>query len=92
MDVSINIEPMLEYMRGMGIHGRQVYDKDLLHQRVSFDSSELDLEKEAWGKIAGAAIPQMEDLVGAHIVWECGVNGMVQVMLLLIISEIMKRK
>lgn len=92
MDVSINIEPMLEYMRGMGIHGNQVYDKDLLHQRVSFDSSELDLEKEAWGKIAGAAIPQMEDLVGAHIVWECGVNGMVQVMLLLIISEIMKRK
>lgn len=92
MDVSINIEPMLEYMRGMGIHGRQVYDKDLLHQRVSFDSGELDLEKEAWGKIAGAAIPQMEDLVGAHIVWERGVNGMVQVMLLLAISEIMKRK
>ncbi len=92
MDVSINIEPILEYMQEMGIHGSLVYDKDLLHQRVSFNSGELEMEKEAWEKIARAVIPQMEDLLGGHIVWESGVNGMVQVMLLLTISEIMKKK
>ena len=47
------------------------------------------MDKEVWEKIAHAAIPQMEDLTGTHITWEDGAGGVVQMMLLVVISEIM---
>lgn len=91
MDVSINAEPMLALMQEQGVKGILSYDNDLLHQRILFAGGDLRVNGEVWEKIARAAIPQIEDLTGGHIVWENGTNGMVQVMLLVVISEIMKR-
>lgn len=91
MDVSIDAEPMLALMQEQGVKGTLSYDNDLLHQRILFAGSDLRADKEVWEKIARVAIPQIEDLTGGHILWEDGTNGMVQVMLLVVISEIMKR-
>lgn len=92
MDVSINAEPMLALMREHGVKGILSYDNDLLHQRILFAGGDLRVDGAAWEKIAHAAIPQIEDLTDGHITWENGTNGMVQVMLLVVISEIMKRE
>ncbi len=92
MDVGINIEPMLGLLQEQGISGNLVYDRDLLHQRMVFDGTDLKkIGGNIWEKIARAAIPQMEDLTGGRIVWEDGTNGLVQVILLMVIGEIMKR-
>ncbi len=91
MDVSINAESMLAFLQERGVHGSLSYDNDLLHQRILFTGDDLQVDKGIWEEIARAEIPQIEDLAGGRIVWEDGVNGLVQVMLLVVISEIMKR-
>lgn len=91
MDVGINAEPMLALLQERGINGSLSYDRDLLHQRMVFVGKELKVAREVWDQVAHAAIPQIEDLTDGHIVWEDGANGMVQIILLMVISEIMKR-
>ncbi|MBD5485612.1 MAG: uridine kinase [Lachnospiraceae bacterium] len=91
MDVSIDAEPMLALMQEQGVKGILSYDNDLLHQRILFAGGDLKVSREVWENIARAAIPQIEDLTGGHILWEDGTNGMIQVMLLVVISEIMRR-
>ena len=92
MDVSINAEPMLALMQEQGVKGTLSYDNDLLHQRILFTGGDLKVGGDVWEEIAHASIPQIEDLTGGNIVWENGTNGMVQVVLLVVISEIMKRE
>lgn len=91
MDVSINAEPLLALLQEHGIASKLTYDDDLLHQRVLIESENLRVPKDVWETIALQAIPQIEDLAGSHIIWEDGVNGAVQLMLLLVIGEIMRR-
>lgn len=91
MDVGINAEPVLALLQEQGVRGCLSYDNDLLHQRILFTGDDLKVDKEVWEKISHAAIPQMEDLTGTHITWEDGAGGVVQMMLLVVISEIMKR-
>lgn len=90
MDVGINVEPVLSLLQDRGVSGTLAYD-DLLHQKVSFRGEDLAVDRRVWAKTAAAAIPQMEDLTGDHMMWENGAEGLVQLMLLLVIGEIMKR-
>ena len=91
MDVSINAEPMLALLQEHGIRSSLFYD-DLLHQRILLEGKSLKAEKDTWEEIACMVIPQIEDLTGGNIVWEDGINGAVQLMLLVVIGEIMKRE
>lgn len=91
LDVSINAEPMLALMQEHGVRSSLFYD-DLLHQRIILDGNDLKADRSVWEKIAYTAIPQIEDLAGGNIVWEDGINGAVQLMLLVVIGEIMKRE
>lgn len=91
MDVSINAEPLMALLQEHGVRGSLFYD-DLMHQRIILEGSDLQVSKDVWERIAYAAIPQIEDLTGGNIVWEDGVNGAVQLMLLVVIGEIMKRE
>ena len=90
MDVGINVEPVLSLLQHRGVSGTLTYD-DLLHQKVSFRGEDLEVDRRIWAKTAAAVIPQMEDLTGDHMIWEDGAEGLVQLMLLLVIGEIMKR-
>ncbi|MDE6320168.1 MAG: uridine kinase, partial [Lachnospiraceae bacterium] len=90
MDVGINVEPLLTLMQDRDVKGVLSYD-DPLHQKVSFSGEEITRNGRLWAKLAATAIPQIEDLTGGRAVWEDGVNGLVQLMLLLVISEIMRR-
>lgn len=90
MDVGINVEPVLALLRDRGVSGTLTYD-DLLHQKIVFLNEDLQVDQEFWASTASSAIPQIEDLTGGHMIWEDGVNGVVQLMLLMVIGEIMKR-
>ncbi len=90
MDVGINAEPVLSLLGERGVFGTLSYD-DLLHQKISFRGEDLRVDKSLWAETAGRAIPQIEDLTGGHMIWEDGSGGLVQLMLLLVIGEIMKR-
>lgn len=90
LDAGINVEPLLTLLRDRGVSGELSYD-DLLHQKVSFRGEDLNAGKNVWAKTAAAVIPQIEDLTGGSILWEEGAGGLVQLMLLLVIGEIMKR-
>ncbi|MBP3475766.1 MAG: uridine kinase [Lachnospiraceae bacterium] len=90
MDVSINAEPLLALLQEYGVRGSLFYD-DLMHQRIILEGNDLEVSKDVWERIAYTAIPQIEDLTGGNIVWEDGVNGAVQLIILVVIGEIMKR-
>lgn len=91
MDVGINVEPVLALLEQYHIKSTLSYDGDLLHQRILLEGADLQIGKNIWEKIAVFAIPQLEDLTGSSIIWEDNANGAVQLMLLVVISEIMKR-
>ena len=91
LDAGINVEPLLSLLRDRGVSGELSYD-DLLHQKVSFRGEDLRAGRGVWARTAAAVIPQIEDLTGGHILWEEGAGGLVQLMLLLVIGEIMKRE
>ena len=48
------------------------------------------MDKKIWEKVAHTAIVQIEDLAGNGIVWEDGINGAVQLILMAVIGEIMQ--
>ena len=89
MDVRINVEPILALLQERGVYGKLSYD-NLQHQSIRFEAGELKVGKEIWEEVAYASIVQIEDLVGNRIVWEDGVNGVVQLMLMVVIGEIMR--
>lgn len=90
MNVSINVEPLLDLLQEYGIYSMLAYDDDLLHQRIIIESEQLYVKKETWEEVAIQTIPQIEDLTGSSILWEDGINGAVQLMLLVVIGEIMR--
>lgn len=90
LDAGINAEPLLSLLSDRGVRGELSYD-DLLHQKISFCGEDLNVGRNVWAKTAVAVIPQIEDLTGGRILWEEGAAGLVQLMLLLVIGEIMKR-
>lgn len=90
IDMGINAEPVLALLRDLGVCGTLTYD-DLLHQKIVFQCEDLQVDSTFWAAAAHSAIPQLEDLAGGHMIWEDGVNGVVQLMLLMVLGEIMKR-
>ncbi len=89
MDVRINAEPILAFLQEQGVCSQLSYD-DLQHQRILFRARDLKVNKEILEKVAHEAIVQIEDLAGNGIVWEDGINGVVQLMLMAVIGEIMQ--
>ena len=89
MDVRINAEPILALLQEQGVRSQLSYD-DLQHQRILFQAGDLKADKKVWEKVAHTAIVQIEDLAGNGIVWEDGINGVVQLMLMAVIGEIMQ--
>lgn len=89
MDMGINAEPVLSLLSDHGVLGILSCD-DPVHQKISFRGEALKADRSLWAETAVSVIPQIEDLTGEHICWEDGVSGLVQLMLLLVISEIMK--
>lgn len=90
MDVGINVEPLLSVLQESSIQVQSSYNDDLLHQQIVVESNVSGVTGEMWRKMAEQTIPQMEDLTGARILWEDGINGIVQLMILLVMGEIMK--
>lgn len=90
IDIGINVEPLLSLMKDRDVKGVLNCD-DPLHQKVTFRWEEIERNGRVWARLAAAAIPQIDDLTGGRAAWEDGAGGLVQLMILLVISELMKR-
>lgn len=90
IDVSVNAEPLLALMQERGIAAELTYD-NLLHQRIVIENESLHVGKDVWREIASQVILQIDDLAGENIIWEDGLNGAVQLIVMLVIGDIMRR-
>lgn len=90
IDVSVNAEPLLALMQERGIAAELTYD-NLLHQRIVIENESLHIGKDVWREIASQVILQIDDLAGENIIWEDGLNGAVQLIVMLVIGDIMRR-
>lgn len=90
IDVSVNAEPLLALMQERGIAAELTYD-NLLHQRIVIENESLHVGKDVWREIATQVILQIDDLAGENIIWEDGLNGAVQLIVMLVIGDIMRR-
>lgn len=89
LNISLNIENLLESFRTCHVFPRQRICDDLYHQELVFDGREL-LQDIDFEKIAERNIPQYEDFFTYCPKWGADVEGVIQIMLLYMISEKMK--
>lgn len=86
MNINMNVEYLLKSFELYGIHPKYQICEDFSHQVITFDGKELcgDID---FGKIAEINIPQYEDFFTYYPNWGMNVEGLIQVILLFMISE-----
>lgn len=90
MSINTNVEYLLESFNLYGVHPEYHICEDFSHQIIIFDGKELkkDIDFE---KIAERNIPQYEDFFTYYPTWGTDVEGLIQVIILFLMSEKMMR-
>ncbi len=86
MNISINVESLLRSFEEYDVYPEYCICEDFIHQVIVFDGKELEKNID-FEKIAESNIPQYEDFFTYYPTWGKGVEGLIQVMLLFMISE-----
>lgn len=86
ISININIEHLLESFIKYGVHPEHHICEDFSHQIIIFDGGELKQNID-YEKIVESNIPQYEDFFTYYPTWGTDVEGLIQVVLLFIISE-----
>jgi uridine kinase/Gpi18-like mannosyltransferase len=89
MNISMDVEYLLESFRRFGVNPQHYICDDFSHQVIVFDGNEICGDIDFAG-IAEDNIPQYEDFFTYYPNWGTDVEGVIQVMLLFMISEKMK--
>jgi len=82
IDITINVEPLINDLVCQGINLRHTYSDDLKHQTILFDGEELRGKQIAFQTVAEANIPQFEELFYHQIAWKDGTDGLIQLFIL----------
>lgn len=82
IDITIDVEPLIQALLQQGVRLRHSYSDDLKHQTIIFDGMELREKQIAFQKVAEMNIPQFEELFYHRIVWKEGIDGLVQLFVL----------
>ncbi len=90
ISISIDIEEILMNLEQYAIIIRQNHCKDLKHQEIIFDGRDFTKQKIDYQQIAHDTIPQFDELFVDRIVWEDGIEGILQLFILAIISVKMR--
>lgn len=89
ININLNIERLLASFRIYHVFPEQKICDDFQHQEITFDGREL-LQNIEFEKIAEINIPQYEDFFTYYPQWGTDVEGVIQIVLLFMISEKMK--
>lgn len=90
VSIDLDVESLLKSFEAYGVHPKHSMCDDFSHQIIIFDGKEINANTINFEKIAEANIPQYEDFFTYYPNWGTEVEGVVQVMLLFMISEKMK--
>ena len=90
LDINIDLEKVIHYFEEYDIHPEHVISDDFLRQEIIFDGEELITNKIAYEFIAARTIPQFEDLFTYKPEWGEDIEGIIQLFLLIIISNKMR--
>ena len=95
--IDLDLEPLLRSLEQCGIHTEWKISDNLSRQEVIFDGKELldsngsgNNNKLDFAKLVEENIPQHEDFLTKEPLWGNGIEGIIQLMLLFVISERMK--
>ena len=89
--IDLDIEPLLRSLEDYGLHSEWKISDSLTRQEVIFDGKELlDNNKLDFAKLVEENIPQYEDFLTKEPMWGNEVEGVIQLMLLFVITERMK--
>lgn len=89
LTLNMDVEPLIKSFEKYGVHPEHRICNDFYHQELSFDGREI-LNDIDFGYIAEQNIPQYEDFFTYYPHWGTDVEGVIQVMLLYMISEKMR--
>ncbi len=89
LNLNMDVEQLLKSFEVYDVHPEHRICDDFYHQEISFDGREImnDID---FGHIAEQNIPQYEDFFTYYPNWGTDVEGVIQVMLLFMISEKMR--
>ena len=90
ISISIDLEEMLVNLERYGVSAGQRHCRDLKHQEIVFDGKELENKIIDFQKIAQQTIPQYVELFADRIYWENGIDGILQLFILVLISTKMR--
>lgn len=89
LSIDHNIEDLIKSFNEFGVFPQHSICDDFYHQVIVFDAKEINKDID-FGKIAEINVPQYEDFFSYYPSWGQGVDGVIQVMILFMMSEIMK--
>lgn len=90
VDINLDLEETLYCFQDYNIHPQQVICDDFTHQEIIFDGAELEGKEIDFADIAERTVPQYEDFFTYTPVWGSGVEGIIQLLLLVVISKKMR--
>lgn len=90
MTIDWDIEQLVRSFQRYGLHLEWTLSEDFLRQKITFDGEELLRSELDLASIVEENIPQYEDIFVCEPIWGLGIEGVVQVMILFIISEKMR--
>ena len=88
--LDFDVEPLVNYCIDSGITPIWEVGDDLSSQRLIFKGGDLKEKNIDFDKMLNYLIPQYDDFFDYDIVWNKGVDGIVQIMMLLMIHSTMK--
>lgn len=89
ISINMDIEGLIHSFEQYGVYPKHRICEDLYHQEIVFDGKEI-LNEIDFERIAELNIPQYEDFFTYYPKWGKDVEGVIQIMLLFMISEKMR--
>lgn len=85
--ISLYLEDVVEALERYGVQVKHRYDEDLQHQTVIFSGKSMKNTSIDFEEIAREKIEQFDDIFLNSMCWKKGVEGMVQLFIVIAISE-----
>ena len=90
MNIAINTEDLIEKLRMYGANISLEYSEDITKQILTIDIRECAIKNEDLARIAYEVVSNYDELFETNIKWRNGMDGILQLILIKMISETMK--
>ena len=90
MNIAINTEELIEKLKIYGANISLEYSEDITKQILTIDISQCVIKNEDLAHIANEVVSNYNELFETNIKWRNGMDGILQLILLKMISETMK--